>query len=110
MRNLLVHRYFGVDLEEVWKTVEKDLPDLKQKIEALVRKPGNRGVESKLRLQVSRFTSKGSEVRILFRPPDAQSLGRSSFPLLEYLLISPVSGESGTHHESQKKNPLETLP
>jgi hypothetical protein len=26
------------------------------------------------------------------------------------LLISPVSGESGTHHESQKKNPLETLP
>ena len=52
----------------------------------------------------------GSEVQVLFRPPDAQSLGRSSFPLLEYLLISPVSGESGTHHESQKKNPLKTLP
>jgi len=38
MRNLLVHRYFGVDLEEVWKTVEKDLPDLQRKIETLVRK------------------------------------------------------------------------
>jgi uncharacterized protein with HEPN domain len=43
MRNLLIHRYFGVDLEEVWKTVEKDLPGLKQKIETLVRKLGEPG-------------------------------------------------------------------
>ncbi|WP_438318899.1 HepT-like ribonuclease domain-containing protein [Candidatus Caldatribacterium sp. SIUC1] len=46
MRNLLVHRYFGVDLEEVWKTVEKDLPGLKRKIETLVSKLGSRGVGS----------------------------------------------------------------
>jgi len=32
-----------VDLEEVWKTVEKDLPGLKQKIETLVRKLGEPG-------------------------------------------------------------------
>jgi len=38
MRNVLVHEYFGVDLGEVWKTVEHDLPDLKAKIEALLRK------------------------------------------------------------------------
>jgi len=35
---LLVHEYFGVDLQEVWKTVERDLPILKQQIEALVKR------------------------------------------------------------------------
>jgi len=38
MRNVLVHEYFGVDLEEVWRTVEKDLPVLKHQIEALVKR------------------------------------------------------------------------
>jgi uncharacterized protein with HEPN domain len=38
MRNVLVHEYFGVDLEEVWKTVERDLPTLRQQIEALVKR------------------------------------------------------------------------
>jgi len=28
MRNVLVHEYFGVDLREVWKTVEKAFPAL----------------------------------------------------------------------------------
>ena len=37
MRNILVHDYFSVDAEEVWAAVERDLPDLKQKIEAIVR-------------------------------------------------------------------------
>jgi len=37
MRNVLVHEYFGVDLHEVWKTVEKDLPSLKQQIETLLK-------------------------------------------------------------------------
>jgi uncharacterized protein with HEPN domain len=37
MRNVLVHEYFGVDLNEVWRTVEQDLPSLKQHIEALVK-------------------------------------------------------------------------
>lgn len=26
----LIHRYFGVDLEAVWDTVENDIPDLKR--------------------------------------------------------------------------------
>jgi uncharacterized protein with HEPN domain len=26
MRNILVHEYFGVDLDEIWGTVEQDLP------------------------------------------------------------------------------------
>jgi len=37
MRNALVHDYFGVDLEEVWRVVERDLPDLKRKLNTLVR-------------------------------------------------------------------------
>ena len=34
MRNILVHDYFGIDLEEVWTAVVKDLPQLKAKIAA----------------------------------------------------------------------------
>ena len=34
MRNVLVHDYFGVDLEEVWRVVERDLPILKRAVEA----------------------------------------------------------------------------
>jgi uncharacterized protein with HEPN domain len=29
MRNVLIHRYFGVDLEVVWETVQRDLPPLR---------------------------------------------------------------------------------
>jgi len=32
-RNLLIHQYFGVDLEIVWKTIHEDLPPLKNTIE-----------------------------------------------------------------------------
>jgi len=38
MRNVLVHDYFGVDLEEVWRVVERDLPELKRKLEKLADK------------------------------------------------------------------------
>ena len=37
MRNLLIHEYFGVDLQEVWRTVERDLPVLKHQIDALLQ-------------------------------------------------------------------------
>jgi uncharacterized protein with HEPN domain len=30
MRNKLIHGYFGVDIEAVWDTVQKDLPELKK--------------------------------------------------------------------------------
>jgi uncharacterized protein with HEPN domain len=32
MRDVLIHHYFGVDLEEVWITVQNDIPVLKEKI------------------------------------------------------------------------------
>lgn len=37
MRNILVHDYFGVDVEEVWAAVDRDLPDLKRKMNAILR-------------------------------------------------------------------------
>ena len=36
MRHILVHDYFQVDLEIVWAVVEKELPVLKEKLQALV--------------------------------------------------------------------------
>jgi len=36
MRNLLVHEYFGVDLEEVWSTAVNDLPLLRPKVAAML--------------------------------------------------------------------------
>jgi uncharacterized protein with HEPN domain len=35
MRDKLIHDYFGVDLDAVWETVVRDLPDLKRKLEEL---------------------------------------------------------------------------
>ena len=30
MRNILIHEYFGVDLEIVWETLQSDIPHLKK--------------------------------------------------------------------------------
>ena len=35
MRNFLVHEYFGIDLNEVWRTIKQDIPELKSWIETL---------------------------------------------------------------------------
>jgi uncharacterized protein with HEPN domain len=43
MRNILVHRYFQIDQEEVWAAVERDLPLLKPQLEAILSK-GTGGV------------------------------------------------------------------
>jgi uncharacterized protein with HEPN domain len=32
MRNVIAHEYFGIDLDEVWQVVERDLPELKRKL------------------------------------------------------------------------------
>ena len=36
MRNILVHDYFGIDLDEVWSVVEKDLQPLKMAVERVL--------------------------------------------------------------------------
>ena len=40
MRNILVHDYFGIDVDVVWVVVERDLPDLKLQIETILREVG----------------------------------------------------------------------
>ena len=37
MRNTLVHAYFGVDWNEVWKVVERDLDPLKASVQELLK-------------------------------------------------------------------------
>ena len=37
MRHVLVHDYFGIDTVAVWDAVERDLPELKLKIESLLQ-------------------------------------------------------------------------
>lgn len=36
MRNVLVHGYFGIDLDEVWNTARRDLPGLREQISSLL--------------------------------------------------------------------------
>jgi uncharacterized protein with HEPN domain len=37
MRNILVHDYFGIDLNEVWSAVEGDMPDLRREVNAILQ-------------------------------------------------------------------------
>jgi len=37
MRNKLIHQYFGVDLQVVWKTVHEDLPPLRVAIARMLQ-------------------------------------------------------------------------
>jgi len=34
-RDVLIHNYMGVDLDEVWNVIEKDLPRLKETVKAM---------------------------------------------------------------------------
>ncbi|WP_324736292.1 DUF86 domain-containing protein [Thermococcus sp. SY098] len=35
LRNILIHQYFGIDVELIWDIIKNKLPDLKEKIEKL---------------------------------------------------------------------------
>lgn len=37
MRDKLIHHYFGVDIDTIWKTIEKDIPILKSAMEEIVK-------------------------------------------------------------------------
>jgi len=44
-RNLLVHEYFGVDLEIVWKVIQEDLPGLMDAVNEFIRNAGTDNAE-----------------------------------------------------------------
>ena len=37
----IVHEYFGIDLEIIWQILQKDLPELRQKITQIMSNEGN---------------------------------------------------------------------
>jgi uncharacterized protein with HEPN domain len=37
LRNILVHGYFGIDIELVWQIIEQNLPDLNLQVAAILR-------------------------------------------------------------------------
>ena len=37
MRDIIIHHYFGVDLNVVWKTIEEDIPRLKSLLEKILK-------------------------------------------------------------------------
>jgi uncharacterized protein with HEPN domain len=37
MRDVLIHEYFGVNIDRVWETIKKDLPSLKKNIKELIK-------------------------------------------------------------------------
>jgi uncharacterized protein with HEPN domain len=40
LRNVIVHEYFGVDLEVVWQVIERDLPALKHRVQEILAVEG----------------------------------------------------------------------
>lgn len=40
MRDKMIHEYFGVQVRLVWEVVERDLPDFKHRIEAMLKEMG----------------------------------------------------------------------
>jgi len=38
MRDKIIHHYFGVDLETIWKVVKEDIPQLKKQIHKILEK------------------------------------------------------------------------
>ncbi len=38
MRDKLIHDYFGIDLDAVWDTVGRDIPELKKKIRSTIER------------------------------------------------------------------------
>ena len=41
LRNVIVHEYFGIDVEVVWKVIERDLPALKQTVQEILALENN---------------------------------------------------------------------
>jgi uncharacterized protein with HEPN domain len=37
-RDILIHAYFGVDFEKIWRVIKKDLPKLKKQINEILEK------------------------------------------------------------------------
>ncbi len=41
MRDILIHAYFGIDVEIIWDVIQNKLPDLKTNVQLLLAENGN---------------------------------------------------------------------
>jgi len=41
MRNILVHQYFGIDINQIWDTIQIDIPVVKRRISDLLNEIGH---------------------------------------------------------------------
>lgn len=37
LRDVLIHDYMGVDIQAVWEIIEKNIPDLKVKLDKIIQ-------------------------------------------------------------------------
>ncbi len=37
-RDILIHHYFGIDIEKVWRVIKEELPNLKKDIQDIIKK------------------------------------------------------------------------
>lgn len=47
-RDILIHAYFGVDLEKIWNVIKQDLPALKKQIREIMENLRLRMIQNKL--------------------------------------------------------------
>ncbi len=47
MRDKVIHDYFGVDLEVLWKTVQQDLPELQQAVAKVLEEEQSKKTDDK---------------------------------------------------------------
>jgi uncharacterized protein with HEPN domain len=43
-RNVLVHDYLGIDIERIWEITQRDIPDLKQAMLAILNSSGDSSI------------------------------------------------------------------
>lgn len=51
MRDILIHGYFGADLEIVWDVIKNNIPDLKKKMMEIIPEIENKNNLNDLRLK-----------------------------------------------------------
>jgi uncharacterized protein with HEPN domain len=75
LRNVIVHEYFGMDLEVVWRVIERDLPALKQKVQEILAVEGFRPRPRSTRIG-TRFAACAALPEIPVAPPTGKRTAR----------------------------------
>lgn len=47
IRDILIHKYFGIKLERIWEVTQEDIPELKNQIAEVLREIGEKDKETR---------------------------------------------------------------